>query len=103
MAIAALIGVSLVSAFTAANTVPTSRVGNPTESATAEKLKPSSCSGITLTTIIVGLTGGAGNDLVLGTSAGESLDGGTGNDCILGGAGNDTIDGNQGTDVCIGG
>jgi Ca2+-binding RTX toxin-like protein len=106
MAVAALIGVSIASAFTAANTVPASRVGNPTESATAQKLKPAACSALTLTTIVTGsgtITGSANNDLVLGSSAVDTINGGNGNDCILGGAGNDTIDGGAGTDVCIGG
>ena len=106
MAIAGLIGISVASAFTAANTVPASRAGNPTESATAQKLKPSACSGITLTTIVTGsgtFSGTAGNDLILGSSAVDTITGGNGNDCILGGNGNDSLDGGGGTDVCIGG
>ena len=70
---------------------------------TADTLKPAACSGITLTTIVSGTTGTAGNDLIIGTSGIDVISGGDGNDCILGGAGADTIDGGNGNDVCIGG
>lgn len=46
---------------------------------------------------------GAGNDWVIGTSAGDSIGGGAGNDTISGGAGDDTIDGGAGADLMIGG
>jgi Ca2+-binding RTX toxin-like protein len=43
-------------------------------------------------------TGGAGNDVLRGGRAADSLDGGEGNDLISGGAGNDTVRGGAGND-----
>jgi Ca2+-binding RTX toxin-like protein len=90
-------------AFTADNTVPGGTVSSSTFAITADALKPASCTGFSLTTIVSGATGTAGNDLLLGTSGTDVMSGGNGNDCIIGGGGADTIDGGGGTDVCIGG
>jgi Ca2+-binding RTX toxin-like protein len=90
-------------AFTAGNTVPGGTVSLSVFAITADALKPPACSGITLTTVVSGVNGTAGNDLLLGTSGIDVMSGGNGNDCIVGGAGADTIDGGAGTDVCIGG
>jgi Ca2+-binding RTX toxin-like protein len=88
---------------TAANTVPASNVGSSSTAITANTLKPAACNGITLTALVIGNTGGAANELILGSAAANTMNGNGGNDCILGGGGNDNITGGAGTDVCIGG
>jgi Ca2+-binding RTX toxin-like protein len=89
--------------YTAGNTVASSRASKSTFAITADTLKPAACAGITLTTLVIGNTGTAANELVLGSSGVDIMSGGSGNDCVLGGGGNDTIDGGLGTDVCLGG
>ena len=91
------------SARTAPNTVGGSRAGRIVQSIGANDLKPSSCSGITLTTLVSGVTGTANADLLLGTSAANTMSAAGGDDCILGGGGNDSINCGTGTDVAIGG
>jgi Ca2+-binding RTX toxin-like protein len=92
------------SALSASNTVPGTKAGRPTPVAiTADTLKPSSCSGITLTTIVSGVTGTSGNDLELGTAGVDAISSGAGNDCVLAGGGNDSINCGLGTDVALGG
>jgi Ca2+-binding RTX toxin-like protein len=88
---------------TAANTVPASNLGSASQAITANTLKPAACTGITLTNLVIGNNGTAGNDLVLGSAGVDNMNGAGGNDCILGGGGNDSIAGGAGTDVCIGG
>lgn len=96
---------SAVYALTAANTVPATNVGEQQFAINANVLKPAACSALNLTTVVAGVTGTAGNDLLLGPSTGSTLNGNGGTDCIVGGGGNDTINGNSntGSDVCIGG
>jgi Ca2+-binding RTX toxin-like protein len=91
---------------TASSAVPTSKAGRSTQTVTANKVKPSQCSAITL----AGATAGSGtfydtaaSNLVLGGAAADTISGMAGNDCILGGGGNDSLRGDGGTDVCIGG
>jgi len=98
-----LLAFVLAVALAAANTVPATNLGRIQQSIGANDLKPAACAGITLTTVVAGTNGGAGNELVLGTAAGETLKGNGGNDCILGGGGIDSLNGGSGTDVCIGG
>lgn len=88
---------------TAANTVPASNLGSSSTAITADTLKPAACNGITLTNLVIGNTGTAGADLLLGSAGVDNMDGLAGDDCILGGGGNDNLRGSQGTDVCIGG
>jgi Ca2+-binding RTX toxin-like protein len=90
-------------ALSASNTVPGTRVTRFVTAITANTLKPSSCSGITLTTVIAGVTGTSAANLLLGSAAANSMSAGGGSDCVLGGAGNDSIDCGTGTDVAIGG
>lgn len=91
--------------FTATNTVPSTKVGQQQFPIDANALKPAACSALNLTTLVVGTTGTAGNDLILGPSTASALIGNGGRDCIVGGGGNDVITGNGLTagDVCIGG
>ncbi|MDQ3940047.1 MAG: hypothetical protein M3238_01715 [Actinomycetota bacterium] len=98
--------ITLVSALTASNTVPQSRLGNPSDPVTADKLKPSQCSVLTLSGVVAGsgtFAASNANDLVLAGPGADRPDGRGGNDCILGGGGNDTITGGTGTDICLGG
>ena len=88
---------------TAANTVPASNLGSSSTAITANTLKPAACNGITLTNLVIGNTGTAGADLLLGSAGVDNMDGNGGDDCILGGGGNDNLRGSGGTDVCIGG
>jgi Ca2+-binding RTX toxin-like protein len=47
------------------------------------------------------LIGGAGNDRLSGDGGNDTLNGGTGNDVLVGGGGNDTMDGGDGADVYV--
>jgi len=49
------------------------------------------------------VTGGSGNDVLVGNSFGNILIGGPGNDTIIGGAGRSLLIGGSGSDVIIGG
>lgn len=101
-----LLMLNLSLAETSANSVATRRVGLMQVTTTAERLKPSECSALTLTTILRGttsITGTSPAELILAGTGIDNIDGRAGNDCILGGAGNDVINGGAGTDVCIGG
>jgi hypothetical protein len=100
--LALLVGVVL----TASTVVPASKAGRSTRGITADALKPSACSALSLNGIQTG--SGTFNDsgqshLVLGSAAVDSIRGQGGDDCILGGASNDTLRGDGGVDVCIGG
>ena len=102
----ALIIISSVTAFAAANIVQTTNVTHQTVTVNIDDLKPSTCAGWTLTNLVTGtgsITGTAGNDLILGSSSPDTIDGLGGQDCILGGGGDDQITGGDGTDICIGG
>jgi len=87
----------------AGNTIPGTNTTKYTTPITANTLKPSSCSAITLTTLVIGSTGTAGADLELGSAAADTISAGGGNDCILAGGGNDNISCGTGTDVAVGG
>ena len=105
-AVGAVLGLVLVSALTATNTVSASRAERDVTTITADQKKPKpSCNAITVTAIVTGGANGSNADeLVVGTAAAEgNLRGQNGNDCILGGGGNDTLRGDNGTDICIGG
>jgi Ca2+-binding RTX toxin-like protein len=105
-----------VNAFTAANTVSESFLDDQTTSITPNDLKPNECNGITVAGIIdlgAGNSPTGNNDLVLGTTGGDSVDSLGGNDCVLGGGGNDRrfflfipipgLAGGPGDDVILGG
>lgn len=98
------VGLVLISALAATNTIPGSKAGLSSSviSVDAKKPKPD-CNGITVTVLTVGVTGTNSADLLVGTAAADTMTGRNGNDCIVGGGGNDNITGGAGTDVCIGG
>ena len=92
--------------FTATTVVPASKAGRDADSITANKLKPSACSALTLAGITTGsgaINDGGASNLVLGSAIVDTMRGNGGNDCILGGSGIDSLRGDGGTDVCIGG
>jgi Ca2+-binding RTX toxin-like protein len=105
VAAGAAVGLVLISALAATNTVSASKAGRSSSAITVDNKKPKpDCNGITVTTLVTGgVDGGAGADLVLGTAAANTMSGKNGNDCIVGGGGNDNLTGGAGTDVCIGG
>jgi len=93
-------------ALTATSVVPATKAGRSTDTATADKIKPGSCSAITLAGITTGsgtINDGAASNLVLGSAGVDTMRGNNGSDCILGGGGNDSLRGDGGTDVCLGG
>jgi Ca2+-binding RTX toxin-like protein len=54
-------------------------------------------------TAIENVTGGSGNDVLIGNSLGNILQGGDGNDVLTGSSGNDTLQGGAGKSILIGG
>ncbi|MGB2895558.1 MAG: hypothetical protein WBB65_05265 [Anaerolineales bacterium] len=101
----ALIAVNAASAFAAANSLPASRLDEDSFPITANDLKPSECSSLNLTNIVVISGNGSGtnaNDLILGSAGGDTLRGSDGDDCIVGGGGDDSLDGQKGNDVLLG-
>ena len=102
----ALILTSVVSAFAAGISVPSSNVGQQSVPVTPEDIKPLACSALDITSIVSGsgtVTGTSANDLIIGSAGADSIDGLGGDDCILGGGGDDSLIGNDGNDVCLGG
>jgi Ca2+-binding RTX toxin-like protein len=101
-----LIFISSITAMAAGNTVPGTKLGQRITAINANALKPSACSALSLTNIVIcpatgGLCAGtANNDLILGSANGDILTSNGGNDCIVGGGGNDFFIGGS---VCIGG
>ena len=91
------------SALGAGNAVPDSLVTQYTIPVTADTLKPAACASISLTTVVAGVTGTGGADLLLGSAGANSMIGKGGNDCVLGGGGDDSITCGTGIDVAIGG
>ncbi len=76
--IGASIGLVLISALAATNTVPGSFAEQDVSAISADATKPKpDCNGITVTVLVTGGSGGAGNDLVLGTSASTTRYAGT--------------------------
>ena len=74
----ALIIISSVTAFAAANTVPATNVAHKTVPVGINDLKPSTCAGWVLTNLVTGagtLTGTEGNDLIIGSSSADTIDG----------------------------
>jgi Ca2+-binding RTX toxin-like protein len=93
-------------AITGTNVVPATHAGISTQATGPNEVKPSSCSGITVTAYVSGsgvVNGTGASELVLGSTGVDTISGLGGNDCIVGGGGNDIIDGDLGTDVCLGG
>ena len=84
--------ITINSAFTASNSVAVSGAGLFAQSIDANALKPATCGGLNLTSIVAGdgdLSGSNSGDLIVGGPSAQSISGAGGNDCILGGAGDD--------------
>lgn len=95
-------------AYTAANTVPVTTIGQFTQAIAPSALEPAECisNGVTVTSIVAGsgtITSTAANQLVLGSSSNDTLtDPSFGLDCMVGGAGTDAFNGlNKGGDLCV--
>jgi Ca2+-binding RTX toxin-like protein len=106
--LASLVVLGAVTALAAANTVPSTRLGQSNHPVLLQQLVPSECSGISggLSNLVVGsgnFNGTSAGDLILGSAGPDSIGGRQGSDCIVGGNGNDTLDGNQQNDVLVGG
>lgn len=104
LALLAAVSVAAVDGATAANSVPTSRLGLSSVARTIQQLAPPQCSGLTLTSLVIGsgtFSGTAGNDLILGSVGADLISGGGGDDCVMGGGGIDTLLGGLGTDICL--
>jgi Ca2+-binding RTX toxin-like protein len=98
----ALIIVSVVAAYAAGTDIAFSNVDFISRTVTVDDLKPSACSGITLTNLVSGsglITGTSANDLILGSSGDDTINGGDGDDCIVGGGGTDTCNGEADNDA----
>ena len=101
-----LTAINAASAFAAANSIPASRLDYESSSITADHLKPSECSGITIINLIAGggnVNGTNENDLILGSTGADNMRGQGGDDCIVGGDGDDRLSGGGGADVILGG
>ena len=105
LALLAVIVVGVISAVAAGNSVPASRLGDSSRAITANSLKPSQCSSINVTKIVlcsgVFCSGDDSNDLILGTSGFNWITGGNGDDCIVGGGGLDICSGGGGNNVFV--
>ena len=100
----ALVGVSVMNAAAAANTVPPTFAGQDDQALLVDQLAPPECAGMGLTRLQVGPGGsGGGNALILGDGSGQTLSGGGGDDCIVSGGGRDVLKGQGGDDVLISG
>jgi Ca2+-binding RTX toxin-like protein len=100
--LAGLIILGVINAFAATNTVPSFRLDDNSLPITANDLKPSDCNSLNLSNIVVGSSGTAANDLILGTTGNDNLRGGDGDDCIVGGGGDDTLQGQKNNDIVLG-
>src|SRR2546427_13161078 len=91
LALVTVLGVMLAAgtALTATNTVPSSRMAYSARAINANALKPSQCSGLNLTRVVVGtaatIDGTSANELILGTSDANTINGMGADDCMLGG------------------
>lgn len=101
-----LAAVGILSADTASNSVPPTRLGQSEHATGPNELKPTECAGLALVNIMVAtgqtLTGTNSADLLVGNAATRTITGRQGNDCIVGNADSQTLDGGGGYDVCLG-
>lgn len=107
--LAAAVAGTWTAAITSSNTVPASNLLSQANNPTLINLADPACAGIAggLTNLVKGtgnLTGTAANDLIMNATLARTLSGGNGDDCLMGGSGNDTLNGQVGAnDICIGG
>jgi Ca2+-binding RTX toxin-like protein len=98
------VGAAALGVVTASNVVPSTSVGRQRFTIDANALKPAECAALNLTHLVVGTTGTAADDLILGPATASTFTGNGGRDCMVGGARKDTFNGNgnRAGDVCIG-
>jgi hypothetical protein len=107
LAVAVAFGFVTTQAFTASNTVPATNIGQFTQAITPAQLEPTECisGGVTATSIVSGtgtINSTAANQLVLGSSAVDTMTDTFGSVCMVGGAGNDAFNGfTGGGDLCV--
>jgi hypothetical protein len=107
LAVAVAFGFVTTQAFTASNAVPATNIGQFSQAITPAQLEPAECisGGVTATSIVGGtgtVNATAANQLILGSSAVDSLTDTFGSGCLVGGAGSDSFQGkNGGGDVCV--
>jgi len=88
--LAAAVGFTAASAYTASNTVPSTNIGVYTHTIGAAELKPAACTG-TVTAIIAVPAGGSAQtyntpgNLILGTSGNDNVTATSGYNCFIGG------------------
>lgn len=102
----ALVAISVMFAFSAANTIPPTKAGSATSAINATALKPNECASLSLTRVVNignGDTPSNANELILGTTGADDISGAGGSDCIVGGGGDDTLRGGGGIDILMGG
>jgi hypothetical protein len=86
----ALVAAHAFSAYTAANTVPTTMLGRSSQSMSASSFEPSACTG-TVSAIVNVPSGGTSftvstaNNLILGTSGNDNVTATSGYNCFVGG------------------
>lgn len=66
-------------------------------------LKIGSATGVGILAGVMDVTGGQGNDVLVGNTLNNQLDGNSGHDVLIGGTGNDQLTGGTGDDLLIGG
>lgn len=116
LSVAALTLATAVAGYTAANSVPPTRLddvqvrnyaGNDAQK--AQDMAPPQCASIRSSLQRIVYIGGSPgtpsnqSELILGRPVNDNINAGGGNDCVLGGGGNDTLNGQAGNDVLIGG
>jgi Ca2+-binding RTX toxin-like protein len=100
--VAGLAGMTVL-ALTAGNIVAASKAEDVSRAVNVNEMKDPACNALALTSVIVGNTGNAQANLLLGSAAGTTMNGQGQSDCVMGGGGNDALRGGGGIDVCIGG
>ncbi|MGD2057327.1 MAG: hypothetical protein PVF85_09745 [Anaerolineales bacterium] len=95
---------SVIGAVATSNTVPFTRLDDDSIPITANDIKPSECSSLNLSGVVFVTNGSGtnGNDLILGSTAGDNIRGDDGDDCIVGGGGDDNLQGQRGNDIILG-
>lgn len=105
------VGATLVTGYTAANTVPVSFVNASNAATQVSQELPATCGALAVTALVPlvtsAVTGTAANELVLGKpgTGPFTLNGLGGDDCIVAGGGpgtTNTLNGGTGTNICIG-
>ena len=96
-------------ALSSANSVPASALGQHNQLTVVRDFAPPECEAnmtnaqLNSLVLVLAASGGATNDLILGTAGDDNFVGNNGADCMVGGDGADTLNGSGGADVVLGG